>query len=202
MNLPNKLTLARILLVPVFLVCMYVRFPFHYTAALLVFAAASVTDALDGHIARSRNLITTFGKFADPLADKILVLAAFAAMADIGAVQDSTMGLYYPIHVNGIVVTIIAAREFMVSGLRLVTAEKGVVVAAGIWGKLKTAFTMVTEVVILLLLCIVEDLGIYAPVMTPVTGWILFALVWISVALTIISGAVYLKGYWKYIDMK
>ena len=202
MNLPNKLTLARILLVPVFLVCMYVRFPFHYTAALLVFAAASITDALDGKIARSRNLITTFGKFADPLADKILVLAAFAAMADIGAVQDSTIGLSYPIHVNGIVVTIIAAREFMVSGLRLVTAEKGVVVAAGIWGKLKTAFTMVTEVVILLLLCIVEDLRIYAPVMTPVTGWILFALVWISVALTIISGAVYLKGYWKYIDMK
>ena len=202
MNLPNKLTLARILLVPVFLVCMYVRFPFHYTAALLVFAAASITDALDGKIARSRNLITTFGKFADPLADKILVLAAFAAMADIGAVQDDTIGLSYPIHVNGIVVTIIAAREFMVSGLRLVTAEKGVVVAAGIWGKLKTAFTMVTEVVILLLLCIVEDLRIYAPVMTPVTGWILFALVWISVALTIISGAVYLKGYWKYIDMK
>ncbi len=202
MNLPNKLTLARIFLVPVFLVCMYVRFPFHYTAALLVFAAASITDALDGKIARSRNLITTFGKFADPLADKILVLAAFAAMADIGAVQDDTIGLSYPIHVNGIVVTIIAAREFMVSGLRLVTAEKGVVVAAGIWGKLKTAFTMVTEVVILLLLCIVEDLRIYAPVMTPVTGWILFALVWISVALTIISGAVYLKGYWKYIDMK
>ena len=202
MNLPNKLTLARIFLVPVFLVCMYVRFPFHYTAALLVFAAASITDALDGKIARSRNLITTFGKFADPLADKILVLAAFAAMADIGAVQDDTIGLPYPIHVNGIVVTIIAAREFMVSGLRLVTAEKGVVVAAGIWGKLKTAFTMVTEVVILLLLCIVEDLRIYAPVMTPVTGWILFALVWISVALTIISGAVYLKGYWKYIDMK
>ena len=202
MNLPNKLTLARIFLVPVFLVCMYVRFPFHYTAALLVFAAASITDALDGKIARSRNLITTFGKFADPLADKILVLAAFAAMADIGAVQDDTIGLSYPIHVNGIVVTIIAAREFMVSGLRLVTAEKGVVVAAGIWGKLKTAFTMVTEVVILLLLCIVEDLRIYAPVMTPVTGWILFALVWISVALPIISGAVYLKGYWKYIDMK
>ena len=171
-------------------------------AALLVFAAASITDALDGKIARSRNLITTFGKFADPLADKILVLAAFAAMADIGAVQDDTIGLSYPIHVNGIVVTIIAARELMVSGLRLVTAEKGVVVAAGIWGKLKTAFTMVTEVVILLLLCIVEDLRIYAPVMTPVTGWILFALVWISVALTIISGAVYLKGYWKYIDMK
>ena len=78
MNLPNKLTLLRILLVPVFLVCMYVQFPYHFTAALLVYAAASITDALDGKIARSRNLVTTFGKFADPLADKILVLAAFA----------------------------------------------------------------------------------------------------------------------------
>lgn len=199
MNLPNKLTLLRILLVPVFLVCMYVQFPFHFTAALVIFAAASITDALDGHIARSRNLITTFGKFADPLADKILVLAAFAAMADISAQMETTLGSGYSLHVNGIVVTIIAAREFMVSGLRLVTAEKGVVVAAGIWGKLKTAFTMVTQVVILLCLCLTE-LGI--PAIGGVLSWGFFALVWISVILTVISGAVYLKGYWKYIDMK
>ena len=79
------------------------------------------------------------------------------------------------------------------------TAEKGVVVAAGIWGKLKTAFTMVTEVVILLCLCLTE-FGI--PAVNGVMSWVFFALVWISVALTIISGAVYLKGYWKYIDMK
>lgn len=199
MNLPNKLTLLRILLVPVFLVCMYVPFPFHFTAALVVFALASITDALDGHIARSRNLITTFGKFADPLADKILVLAAFAAMADISTKMEVTLGTGYSLHVNGIVVTIIAAREFMVSGLRLVTAEKGIVVAAGIWGKLKTAFTMVTQVVILLLLCLM-DFGIAA--VGGVMSWVIFALVWISVALTVISGGVYLKGYWKYIDMK
>lgn len=199
MNLPNKLTLLRILLVPVFLVCMYVQFPFHYTAALVVFAIASITDALDGHIARSRNLITTFGKFADPLADKILVLAAFAAMTDISTKMEVTLGTGYSLHVNGIVVTIIAAREFMVSGLRLVTAEKGIVVAAGIWGKLKTAFTMVTQVVILLLLCLL-DFGIMA--VGGVMNWVIFALVWISVALTVISGGVYLKGYWKYIDMK
>ncbi|MCR4644299.1 MAG: CDP-diacylglycerol--glycerol-3-phosphate 3-phosphatidyltransferase [Oscillospiraceae bacterium] len=199
MNLPNKLTLLRIILVPVFLVCMYVQFPYHYSAALVVFAIASITDALDGHIARSQNLITTFGKFADPLADKILVLAAFAAMADLSAKMEVTLGTEYSLHVNGIVVTIIAAREFMVSGLRLVTAEKGVVVAAGIWGKLKTAFTMVTQVVILLCLCLTE-FGI--PAIGGIMSWIFFALVWISVLLTIISGAVYLKGYWKYIDMK
>ncbi len=200
MNLPNKLTLLRILLVPVFLVCMYVPFPFHFTAALVVFALASITDALDGHIARSRNLITTFGKFADPLADKILVLAAFAAMADISTKMEVTLGTGYSLHINGIVVTIIAAREFMVSGLRLVTAEKGIVVAAGIWGKLKTAFTMVTQVVILLVLCLM-DFGVTAA-FNSVTSWVMFALVWISVALTVISGGVYLKGYWKYIDMK
>lgn len=140
MNLPNKLTLMRIILVPFFMLFLYWKIPYHYTIALIIFAVASITDALDGKIARKYNLITTFGKFADPLADKILVLSAFACLADVmnGSI------------VNGVVVTIIAAREFMVSGLRLVTAEKGVVVAAGIWGKLKTAFTMVTIALILI----------------------------------------------------
>ena len=193
MNLPNKLTLMRIVLVPVFMLCIYLAFPFHYTAALLVFAAASVTDALDGKIARKYNLITTFGKFADPLADKILVLAAFAAMADL----PEAGGIAIP--VNGIVITIIAAREFMVSGLRLVTAEKGVVVAAGIWGKLKTAFTMVTQVVILLWMAVTEFVSVSG---SGAVYWIFFILVWISVLLTIISGGVYLKGYAKYIETK
>lgn len=199
MNLPNKLTLLRILLVPVFLVCIYVPFPHQFLAALIVFALASITDALDGHIARSRNLITTFGKFADPLADKILVLAAFAAFADLSTMRTLVGGSAFSLHVSGIVVTIIAAREFMVSGLRLVTAEKGVVVAAGIWGKLKTAFTMVTQVVILLWLTL-EEFGVL--VGSGVMSTIVCVLVWISVLLTVISGAVYLKGYWKYIDMK
>ncbi len=190
MNLPNKLTLLRILLVPVFLLLMYLPIPFRYTLALIVFAAASVTDALDGNIARKRHLVTTFGKFADPLADKVLVLAALAAIGDIPGSP-----------VNGIVITIIAAREFMVSGLRLVTAEKGVVVAAGIWGKLKTAFTMVTIAVLLLWLALQQDFGLFAGAAAGMDA-VLTALVWISVALTVISGGVYLKGYWKYIDLK
>lgn len=209
MNLPNKLTLLRILLVPVFLLCMYVLFPFHFMAALIVYAVASLTDALDGQIARKRGLVTTFGKFADPLADKILVLAAFAAMADLNAqmkseyFQESFLGSPISLHVTGIVVTIIAAREFMVSGLRLVTAEQGVVVAAGIWGKLKTAFTMVTQVVILLWLAVWEMMQYSMPIaVLRVMDAVFLALVWISVILTVISGAVYLKGYWKYIDMK
>lgn len=191
MNLPNKLTLLRICLVPVFLVCMYVDLPFHVSCALLIFAAASITDALDGKIARRDNLITTFGKFADPLADKILVLAALAVLSDV-----------YDCPVNGIVVTIIAAREFMVSGLRLVTAEKGVVVAAGIWGKLKTAFTMVTIVGILLWFSVCEFVPSLSESGTGIADLVMTVLVWISVLLTVISGAVYLKGYWKYIDLK
>ncbi len=191
MNLPNKLTLLRILLVPVFLVFMYVPMPMQYTLALLIFAAASITDALDGQIARKYNLITTFGKFADPLADKVLVLAALTAFADVEEVP-----------VNGIVIIIVAAREFLVSGLRLVTAEKGVVVAAGIWGKLKTAFTMAAIVVILLTLVLAVDFGILSADAEFVLYVVNLVLVWISVLLTVISGWVYLKGYWKYIDMK
>ncbi|MBQ7013099.1 MAG: CDP-diacylglycerol--glycerol-3-phosphate 3-phosphatidyltransferase [Oscillospiraceae bacterium] len=195
MNLPNKLTLLRILLVPVYLVFMYVpAIPYRYTLALVVFILASITDALDGHIARKHNLITTFGKFADPLADKVLVLAALAALADL---ENSP--------VNGIVVTIVATREFMVSGLRLVTAEKGIVVAAGIWGKLKTAFTMVAIVVIQLWLMLEADFALFWSMSEDgivLAALIMRILVWISVLLTVISGAVYLKGYWKHIDMK
>jgi len=184
----------RIILVPFFMLFLYLDIPYHFTLALLIFAAASITDALDGKIARKYHLITTFGKFADPLADKILVLAALACLADI----DNPA-----VHVNGVVVTIIAAREFMVSGLRLVTAEKGVVVAAGIWGKLKTAFTMVAIVLILIFLMIWGDFGVVMDGGTiGIISIILTALIWISVLLTIISGGIYLKGYAKYIETK
>jgi CDP-diacylglycerol--glycerol-3-phosphate 3-phosphatidyltransferase len=190
MNLPNKLTLLRILLVPVFLLCMYLAIPVRYTLALAVFALASLTDALDGHIARKYRLITTFGKFADPLADKVLVIAALAVFTEMPEVP-----------VNAAALVIVAAREFMVSGLRLVTAEKGIVVAAGIWGKLKTAFTMVSIVAILLWLALSQDFGLLTAFSASVNT-VLCILVWISVVLTIISGGIYLKGYWKYLEMK
>ena len=121
----------------------------------------------------------------------MLVLAALAAFADVDTIP-----------VNGIVVIIIAAREFLVSGLRLVTAEKGVVVAAGIWGKLKTAFTMAAIVVILLSQVLSMDFGILSADAEFFLYVVNLLLVWISVLLTVISGWVYLKGYWKYIDMK
>lgn len=183
MNLPNKLTLLRVILVPFFVFFMLTDIvPFSPVIALVIFIAASITDALDGHIARSRNLVTTFGKFLDPLADKVLVISALICLNSIGVI-------------GAVPVIIIVAREFMVSGLRLVTANEGVVVAAGIWGKLKTAFTMVAEVAIMLGLCFGFE-GQAADI----ADIIYQVLIWIATVLTIISGGVYLKGYWKYID--
>ena len=112
MNLPNKLTLLRVFLIPFFLIFMYWKIPFHYLIGLLLFSAAAITDALDGKIARKRNLITNFGKFLDPLADKVLVISALALFVDIPE-----------IHIGAVPLIIISAREFMVSGLRLLAAD-------------------------------------------------------------------------------
>lgn len=183
MNLPNKLTLLRVILIPFFLLFMYIDFPFHYAVALVIFAAASITDALDGKIARKRGLVTNFGKFLDPLADKVLVIAALTVFVDL---NDVNMG--------AIPLIIITAREFMVSGLRLLAADSGVVVAAGIWGKLKTAFTMVAIVAILFWLSLSDSL------VKAVDNVVIPILIWISTILTVVSGAVYLKGYWHLID--
>ena len=179
MNLPNKLTLLRVILLPFFILFFYLEsVPGNYIIAFLLFAVASVTDALDGHIARKINLVTTFGKFLDPLADKVLVVSALCCFVEKGLM-------------SAVPLIIIVAREFMVSGLRLVTANEGVVVAAGMWGKLKTAFTMVAIVVILIFCCfgLTEKFSLISAI-----------LVWVSTILTVISGGVYLKGYWAYID--
>ncbi|MDE5854223.1 MAG: CDP-diacylglycerol--glycerol-3-phosphate 3-phosphatidyltransferase [Ruminococcus sp.] len=191
MNLPNKLTLLRVFLIPFFLLFMYLDISFHYLVALIIFAAASITDALDGKIARSQNLVTNFGKFLDPLADKVLVISALAVFVEVSE-----------IHMGAIPLIIISAREFMVSGLRLLAADSGVVVAAGMWGKMKTAFTMVAIIASLVWLSVRYDFGFsfQQSVDEIVDNWIIPALIWISTALTIISGLVYLKGYWHLID--
>ena len=192
MNLPNKLTLMRVLLIPVFLVFFLIpAIPCHYLLAMLVFILASVTDALDGHLARKHNLVTNFGKFLDPLADKVLVMTALACFVD-----NQMIGV--------IPFLIIMMREFTVSGLRLVAANSGTVIAAGFWGKLKTAFTMVTIIAILVYLSFARDFGSFslacAGTIDTVCSIILTGLVWISTGLTVIAGWVYRRGYWKYID--
>lgn len=188
MNLPNKLTLLRAVLVPFFLLMLFVdSIPVNFTLALVIFAAASITDALDGHIARKNNLITNFGKFLDPLADKVLVISALIAFVELDII-------------SSVPVIVIVAREFMVSGLRLLAADDGVVVAAGFWGKLKTAFTMVSIVVILVSLALSGDFELISEGVQKGIDVAIGLLIWISTALTVISGCVYLKGYWHLID--
>ena len=137
MNLPNKLTLLRIVLILPFLLVLYLDVSFASYIALAIFIAASLTDMLDGQIARKRNLITDFGKFADPLADKMLVTAAMLWFVDIGQMP-------------GWALLIVIVREFAVSGLRMVASDQGRVIAAGWSGKVKTASTMVCIVLMFL----------------------------------------------------
>ena len=137
MNLPNKLTLLRIVLILPFLLVLYLDAPFASYIALAIFIVASLTDMLDGQIARKRNLVTDFGKFADPLADKMLVTAAMLWFVDIGQMP-------------GWALLIVIVREFAVSGLRMVASDKGRVIAAGWSGKVKTAATMVCIVLMFL----------------------------------------------------
>lgn len=132
MNLPNKLTLSRVIMVPFFVVFILLvpQYLFFKWIALAIFVIASLTDLLDGKIARKYNLVTNFGKFMDPLADKLLVCSALIAMSSLGVIPAwITIG--------------IIAREFIISGFRLIAAEKGVVIAASMWGKWKTTFQMV-----------------------------------------------------------
>ena len=191
MNLPNKLTLTRVILIPFFLLFVYWKVPFHFLIALVIFAAASITDALDGKIARKNNLVTNFGKFLDPLADKVLVIAALTVFVELPEVNMGAVPLI-----------IITAREFMVSGLRLLAANSGTVVAAGIWGKLKTAFTMVAIIAILLWLSLRGDFSVNfsESAVSAVENVITPILIWTATVLTVLSGAVYLKGYWHLID--
>lgn len=205
MNLPNKLTLLRVILVPFFAVAALADFPFHYFVAALIFVIASVTDCLDGYIARKNNLVTDFGKFLDPLADKILVMAALVCMlykSESAFPFLSIGGNVWQLFLI-VAVIIIASREFMVSGLRLVTAGKGVVVPADIWGKLKTAFTMVAIVYIYLFLQLcVSAKEILTANLFSIGAYICFALIGISTVLTVISGVRYLWQMRKYISTK
>lgn len=137
MNLPNKLTMLRILLIPVFMLVLYLGFSASAYVALGIFIIASLTDLLDGKIARKYGLVTDFGKFADPLADKMLVTAAMLWFVEIGQMP-------------AWVLLIVICREFAVSGLRMIAADKGKVIAAGWSGKVKTAATMVCICVMLL----------------------------------------------------
>ncbi len=137
MNMANKITIIRILLIPVLIVFLTIDIPYHMEIALFVFVIASLTDKLDGYIARKYNLITDLGKFLDPLADKLLVSAALLMFIQLGKI-------------DAWIVFIVLAREFAVTGLRAVAANKNIVIAASQLGKIKTTIQIITIIIILL----------------------------------------------------
>ncbi len=169
MNLPNKLTMLRVILIPFFVFFLLTDFlpEAGKWIALGIFAAASLTDMLDGKIARKRNLITNFGKFMDPIADKLLVCSAFIAFVQLGLLP-------------AWIVIILIAREFIISGFRLVASDAGIVLAASWWGKFKTAFQMI--------MCILLIINLDYKAVNIAEQ----ALIYISLALSIISLADYL----------
>ncbi len=169
MTTANKLTLLRVFLIPVFLVIAYLDFPGHRYVALGVFIVASLTDLLDGYIARHYNQISDFGKFADPLADKCLVMAALCWFVE-------THEMF------GWILAIVLLREFAVSGMRLVAVEKGRVIAAGWSGKVKTASTMVC-------ICLMMFFG-------PEPRWLNLVCQGIILVTTVYSGAEYFVKNW------
>ena len=162
MNTPNKLTVLRMILVPFFVAALLAgnSLPHHNLVALVLFAAASYTDHLDGKLARSRNLITTFGKFMDPLADKLLVCSAMICLVELGSIP-------------AWIVIVIISREFIISGFRLVASDKGVVIAASWWGKFKTTFQMI---MIILMIADISALSIVTQIV-----------MWIALILTVVS---------------
>ena len=196
MNLANKLTIFRIILVPIFVVIGYIGelggisgeflgIPVYLWIMNVIFIIASITDKLDGYIARSRNMVTTFGKFLDPLADKILVLSALVMLVEFGKIP-----AWIPI--------IVLAREFIVSGYRLVAVEKGgKVVAASVWGKLKTVTQMIAIILVFIDKYNFADCFKASTLSMPTPSLILniitTVLLIISVIATIFSGYDYLK---------
>ena len=183
MNLPNKLTVLRMVMVPFFVFFMLMPgIPHHYLFALVIFSAASITDHLDGRIARSRGLITNFGKLMDPLADKILVVSALICMVALGLT-------------NAWFVIIIVAREFLVTAIRQLAVESGVVIPANNWGKAKTVSQMVAIITVLALQYLNELLtGVFALDLGMWSGVFLLigdVLLGIAVLLTLISGWTY-----------
>ena len=197
MNLPNKLTVLRIILVPFFVFFLLSNFiPHHFLAALIVFLIASVTDHYDGKIAREYSLITDFGKFADPLADKILVMSAFLCFIQMDLI-------------GAVAIIIMIIREFAITSMRLVGANSGKVIAANMWGKAKTVSQIISIIIILIMQYITELMNMGFNILGDlidresladifyITG---VGTIWISALLTLISGVIYIIDNRELID--
>ncbi len=188
MNTPNKLTVARIIATPVFMATMLIEFPFHYTVSLVLFAAASLTDMIDGKLARENHLVTDFGKFLDPLADKMLTTAAYLGFISMFADKKTLC-----IQVTAITFLVLF-REFLVSSLRLVVVSSGgKVIAANIWGKAKTVSQMVSIVFALFVYGLSEFVKLSNPLINALDA-VIILLFWVTAVLCTVSGAIYLTG--------
>lgn len=168
MNLANKLTILRIILVPIFLIFTSIGTPISFYIATIIFIAAGITDKLDGYIARSRNQVTNFGKFMDPLADKLLVSSALISLVELQVIPTW-------------IAMIIIAREFAVTGLRTIAASEGLVIAASWWGKIKTVVQIVSIIAALINISFTNNILYY----------ITYISMGVAVILTIISGVDY-----------
>ena len=192
MNTPNKLTLARMIATPVFMAVMLIPFNYHYTVAFVLFALASITDAIDGNMARKYNMVTDFGKFMDPLADKMLTTSAYLGFMFI---YGTTRLSWHMVAITFIVLF----REFAVSSIRLVAVTGGgEVVAANMWGKCKTVSQMVGIVFALGVFAVMEFVTIPVNAATLLLK-IILVLFWLSAVLCAVSGAIYLWNGRKYI---
>lgn len=189
MNLPNKLTISRMCMIPVFIALFYIRFPYHYFVALAVFAVACLTDLFDGKIARKYNLVTNLGKFLDPIADKVLVLSALVIVLTVPEFIRAFFtdaGLI----AMGCGVAVILAREIIVSGFRMVAASSGAVIAADIFGKYKTVFQDISVVLMIVGAGLWEIFSRHLAV--DITNYIWMGFFGIAVILTVISGINYI----------
>ena len=189
LNLPNKLTIARMVMIPLFIVLFYVDFAGHYFAALAVFALASFTDLLDGKIARRFHLVTNLGKFLDPIADKVLVSSALIVVLTVPSFFTAFLGDWAMI-AGGCCVAVIFAREFIVSGFRMVASDAGIVIAADKIGKFKTVFQDISVVLLLAFGGFYEFFAEHVAV--GVLNYIGLAALAVASVLTVISGINYI----------
>lgn len=184
MNLPTKITVARILLIPIFLLlyCLAPVFTYYYALMTAVYVLASCTDFVDGHLARKHNMVTDLGKFLDPIADKILVVAGLVVLIEMGAL---------PKYIGAIAVVIILAREFIIGVFRQIAASKGAVLAADKLGKAKTIITLIAIPMLMLTPMAGESIKIvkYIGLTFRYLGWALFGL---ALILTVLSGVNYI----------
>ena len=190
MNLPNKITIFRLCMIPVVLAAALIDFPFHWTVTVLVYFFACMSDMIDGNIARKQNIVTDFGKLMDPLSDKSLVLTAFVIMVKLG-------------YCDVVCFSLMLSREFLVSGIRMIACTKGEVIAANIFGKCKTFLQMSSTGLVFFALAISE---FFAQANIPFDFNILSiaatVMFWIACVVSVLSGIKYAKDGWYLIESK